>query len=226
MKTSIKQIDFTQLMKEFNKYVAKTPTRPVLQYVHYDGEYYTATNAHIMLRVNEKYVSNVPEDIVPNTLYDPKLMEVSDDKSNYPDTDRLIPNDCNLSIRINNTLNEIQSYIRAGNKQLKGKWTDKNFKFTMQDDYLEINPMQSKDGKNATSAHQYIMRHNDFLQSNHKEIIISLNSRYITNALITVKKLSRLSNENIEMNVIDTMRPIHFKQDDVFNLIVLPVRLV
>lgn len=224
MTTKTKQINFKQVMTQFKKYVADDASRPALQYVYYDGTHFVATNGHVLLKINAIHVKDIPEDVVVGTLFNPSEMSIVEDKHSYPDTNRFIPDDCNLSIRINDTLDEIRAHIKEANKTLKGGWEYRNYLFTCQDDFLKIDALQGDEYLKDKRTHEAILKHNKFLHSNGKEIIFKVRSRYITNALATVKQLSKVSDKDIQFNIISSVRPIVFKQDDVFELLVLPVR--
>lgn len=225
MTTTVKQISFKQVIAQFKNYVANTDERPALQYLHYDGENFVATNGHVLLKVNADYVSDIPEEVLAGTLFDPNNMCIPDETGGYPDIYRLIPDDCNLSIRINNTLDEIQSHVKAGNKTLKGSWESKNYLFACQDDFLKVEAVQTDEFNLNKWTYEGILKHNKVLRSNGKEIIFKVRSNYITNALATVKKLSKLSNKDIQFNIISGVRPIIFKQDNVFEILVLPLKI-
>lgn len=211
-------------MQEFKKYTTKGEERPILQYVHFDGTHFIATNSHILVKVNKDYISNIPTEIYSNCLYDPIEMEIVENTLyKYPDTSKVFPYDCGLNVKINNTLNEIQSHIKLGNTLLKGKSLEKLFQFTAQDDYLEIKAINSIKGKDKEIKNQSIMRHNEFSYSNGNEIIFSLKSEYVTNALATIKRLSKLSHEDVQFKIKSRVQPVVFEQNGVFSILILPV---
>lgn len=223
-KTITKQITFEKVMVEFKKYVAKGETREVLKKVYFDGTHFIATDSHTLLKVNRNYVSNIPSEVVEGSMYDPVKMEIyKNDLHTYPETSRLIPQQFNLRVRINNTLNEIQAHIKLGNSLMKDtKPSERLFKFYAQDDFLKIDALSGLTNHNVMN--ESIMRHNDYLESNGKEITFTLSNEFITNALIVAKKLSKLSTENVELKVISRLRPVVIAQDDVFTILIMPMR--
>jgi hypothetical protein len=214
-----KTIKFDDLMKVFKKYVAKSETRPVLQLVQYANGYFTATDSHQLLRVNADYVSDIPESMVEGSLFNPKEMTMSDNHKNYPETSRLIPQYSDSTIILNK--DNIKSFEQEL-KAIKKLSTQRNKVVKMEFGQLEsiISGKElTKEGLEIT--HEGIMK-NVTIEGN--ELTISASNKYLLAALDSVKKLSKLSNNHIEMGMNGRVRPIVIKQDGVFDVIVLPVR--
>lgn len=226
--TSIKQITFANLMKDFKKYVAvkEEGKRVVLNYVYFDGETFTATNSHILLKVNKNVVSNIPIEIVTGSLINPSTLEIAMNTNyNYPNTDRLFPSNCKLNIRLNGSLDELYTFVKYTNALLKGKAYSKLYTFYTHGDYIESRAMQFENGKKEMK-NQLILKHRHVLENvDDKQIIFNLRSEYITKSLMTIRKLSKLSKDDIQLKVLESMRPIVFEQADVFKILVMPVRL-
>jgi DNA polymerase III sliding clamp (beta) subunit (PCNA family) len=213
--TAIKTIKFEEVMKLFTKYNRKSP-RPVLNYVQYSNGYFTATNSHVLLRVNAKYVSDIPANMEEGRLFDPKEMLFANVQMNYPETSRLIPNHFNSTVLLNGHIKEIQQHIKEIKKVVK-----KNKNKVMK---LEF----TSKGTGLHSHNSDNEGYSTFMESMYiegEEVTLHVNADYINDALGVIKKLSKLSYNDIELGIVSPMRPITFKQDGVFDIIILPVRI-
>jgi hypothetical protein len=220
--TAPKTIKFDDLMKVMKKYVATSQTRPILTFVKYDGEYFTATNSHILLRVKAQHVSDIPVD--GQFLYDPKNMEIPTDYnvSSYPETARLIPQYNNSTVLIDKNIKEFSEQVKAAKKLLKSKDGHISLDFTQKD--LTLRTVESITDKKYTK-HNYINEvklNNVHIEG--EELVIKTSHKYMTDALETAKKLSKLSTDHVEMKMNGHLRPMHITQYNVFDLMVLPIR--
>lgn len=217
--TATKTIHFDQLMKIFKKFVSKSEVRPVLKLVNFDGEYFTATDSHVLLRVNAKYVSEIPANLNDTFLYDPKEETAKVISQSFPDTSRLIPTYTETNALINSNIKEFHNHIKAIKKiKVKGQ---KVVKLKMNKSYTEVS---SKFNINGNEESYEAEINSLFVEG--EEIIINTSSKYLNDALDTIKKLSKLDSNKVEMNMTSNMRPIHFKQEGVFDLLVTPIRVI
>jgi hypothetical protein len=217
--TAAKTITFDDLMKLFKKYVSKSETRPVLNYVYYANGYFTATNSHILLRVNADHVSDIPESMVDGKLFDPKQMVYNTEQMKYPDVSRLIPTSTysDSMVIIDGNIKEFHQYIKEIKKVVK-KNDNKVMKLDFKQNGLTLSGISKETGETYSAA----------MKSMHvegKEITLHINANYMDVALDTIKKLSKLSRDYVTLNMVSNMRPIHFNQDGVFDIIILPVRI-
>jgi DNA polymerase III sliding clamp (beta) subunit (PCNA family) len=226
MTTAIKtkQIEFIELMKTFNNFVSKKGLRPVLKNVYYDGKNFIATNTHIALFVNSENVKNIPDYIVNGSLIDPRKMKLSDEKLNYPDVSRLIPKeyDSNTTISLDGYLNDLIKDMKELCK------TDRIISKLTPSSQIAIMDTGNKfDNKFSLSIKGD--NQNDKISINNivqgESIKLHVNVKYLIGALTTCKKLSKLNDNKCTLEIIGAMRPMNFRQENVFDLIVSPVRV-
>lgn len=224
MTVKTKQITFVQLMKEFTKYVATSKTRPVLQCVSFDGETFTATNSHVMLKVNKEAVSDIPKEVFAGCLYNPKIMQFVTLESKYPETKRLLPNinniqtEINLDGHLNNLIKEMKELCK----------TDRIISAMTPSNQITILDTGNKyDSKLSLSIKGEIDNNKINIEKivSGKPVLLHLNAKYLINALGTCKKLSKLNDNKCTLNIIGRFTPMNFRQENVFDLIVLPVRV-
>lgn len=214
--TKTKEITFAQVMKMFKKFVAKSSSRPVLQYVYFDGSHFVATNSHVLLRVNKDYITDIPEDLPKTFLYDPKEMISRDIDMKYPDVSKLIMNYSDSMVTMNDGvikefINQIKEAKKVVNKK-KNKPIGLSFckpHTIIESEYEEIN--------------YKIKNKNIGVDGN--EITLHLNAQYLVNALEVVKKFNKVSNDNTEIRMYSPLRPIQITKRDVFDIVLMPVRL-
>jgi DNA polymerase III sliding clamp (beta) subunit (PCNA family) len=209
--TATKTITFEQAMKVFKNFVSKSESRPVLQYVYNDGTYLYATDATKLLRVNSEYISDMPE----FTLYDPKNMMVIDNKMNFPDCSRLIPIDYNSTVTIDNNIKDLHKHVKEVKKIVK---KDRNHVMKM-----EFSNNETKvSAKNETDTYSETVNN---MWVDGQEVSLHLSANYLDNALDAIEKLSKVSYNSVELGIVSHLRPMNFKQEHVFDIIILPVRM-
>lgn len=225
----IKQIKFTELMKEFKKYVAKkndvryVESQEHLKYVYFDGEHFMATNALVLLRVSVEHVSEIPVELTTGGYYCPFKNEVVEMDKKYPNLDRLIPDGGEHVIRINHSAERINTVLRECVASFDKK-TEQDERFV---EILFDNPnigIMSVEGNKKVHENQINNCH--YLSpTTADKTVVRARAQFMRNALITVRKLYKLSDKNTELSVVSPMRPIYFGQEGVFDLIVMPVRV-
>jgi hypothetical protein len=220
--TATKTIKFDDLMKVMKKYVATKDTRPVLQYVSYDGKYFTGTNSHHLLRVNAECVSDIPAEYGESFIYNPKQELKLNAEYDYPDTSRLIPdiNDYNSTADINGNIKELQQHIKAAKNIVK-----KNRNKVVKLEFTNTDTWITGDNYNEEGEYIEYTKKMNSLYVNGNDITVHVNSDYINTALDVVKKLSKLSYNQVNLNMKSAMRPIHINQNGIFDIIVLPIRM-
>lgn len=223
MLTITNTISFENLMNEFKKYISDN--KEILKYVYFDGENFIATDSHILLKVNKSIANEIPSEIVTGVLYNPMTMEVIENNLHkYPNVSRVIPSYCNLNITLNGSLEEINTIIEDRNTMFTGEGVDNLYKFIAHDDYLEIRTFNNPKGKEPNMLSQYIMKHRTFTHSDGKQKIINLQAEYITNTFSTISKLAELSNKDIQFKVIGSTSPLVIEQEDIFTVLIMPVK--
>jgi hypothetical protein len=227
--TKTKTISFYKLIPDFKRFVArKGSPRQILTYMYYDKEYLTATDSHVMFRVNAEYIDDIPTD--NNFFYDPREKEIVDPSSNYPQTNRLVPSDGNTICEIDD-LKDLYNKINEANKTVKSNH-NRTIKLDITDEgtnLYEIDYKLSRDEDGAFYIKEEDKKEN-FLDNINipkegEDISIKFSALYMKKALQTAKKLDKLSDDPIQISINGSMRPIHIKKGDIFDVIVMPVRL-
>lgn len=215
--TKTNTIQFDQVIKLFKKFVARRDTRPALKLVQFDGGYFTATDSHIFIRVNAEYVSDLSEGLEAGSLIDPKINAVSPFNIKYPDTSRLIPDYHNSTIVLDkNNLKELHEQLKVSKKLL-----------TKKQGYITLD-LREKQNKLITIEKERI-RVNETELNNIRligeEIKIHVGHKYTLHGIEAAKKLTKLNSNPLTVNFISNMRPISIKQEGVFDILVLPIRV-
>lgn len=228
-KIATKTITFEKAMKLFKKYVSKSATRPVLQYVYFDPQgYLVATDSHTLLRINTDYITDIPSDYTPNSLFCPKEMKLVEESYNYPDTSRLMPIDFNSTVKLDNSsLKELTDQVKASKKLLTKKQGHVALNLTTKSTDIITNELiETKLGKKVVER-TFETINTETINSlwvDGEEMKVSLNTNYLLNALDVTKKLSSLSNDPTSIKLVSSMRPFVFTQSDIFDVLVLPIR--
>jgi len=220
MKTATKNvIKFDQAMKLFKKFVATEDYRPILKLVHFDGKYLVSTNSHVLLRVNAEHITDLPE-LELGSLIDPKTNTVIADKMNYPQTERLIPSHYNTKATIDGNIKEFQTHVKAAKSLVKNKHNKViKLELTRQETTLTAKYLQDDDTLNE---YKETMKN---LYVSDEELTLHVSAKYLDDTLTTIKKLSKLSSNPVELQIISSVRPILFTQENVFDIIVLPLKV-
>lgn len=208
MSTKTKTIKFDEVMKNFKKFVSSSVTRPVLQYVRYDGTNLTATNSHILLQVNAEYVEDMPSE--QPFLYNPETNEFDDSGMNFPQVDRLFPN----MFKAEGTFGNLKNLKDANHeaKKMHKSARHKVVKLKCENDKLVIG---SRDNTVKSEV--------DIESSDNWEM--ALNGMYFQHTIEVAKKLKKLSKGKTKFGFTSHMRPFTVEQDDVFKALILPIRL-
>lgn len=216
--TKTKTIEFERVMKDFKKFVSRSEAQPVLQNVDYDGKYLTATDGHVMIRLNAECVENIPSN--EPFQYDPRNMEIVPNPDNFPQVDRLISREGEWKsiVTLNNSnLKDFQDHIKEAKKVVKGVRNKVvKLNFTQSDTTITGKP-------NSDDEKEY----NETINSTYVEgedIIIKANAKLLNDTLTTIKKLNKLTNTDITLSMNGHLRPIHFHKEDVFDILVCPIR--
>jgi DNA polymerase III sliding clamp (beta) subunit (PCNA family) len=212
MKTAIKTIEFNKIIKDVKKFVSKTDVRPVLQHVYYDGKYIIATDAYRLIRINSDYISELPTN--HPFLYDVKKNCIADKEMTYPEVHRLIAiGDIETETDITNGLNDFLQAAKEATKAVK-KQQNNMINITANYDQITIT------GKYMESSYT-----KDLSIPSNGKYQLYLNGKYLIDALQTFKKLNKLTNDSVIMGYKGHMKPLHFKKGDVFDALILPIRV-
>jgi hypothetical protein len=221
IKTNTKQIEYVELMKTFKTFVSKKAERPVLKLVHFDGKNFVATNSHILLVVKSEYVKNIPANIIEGSLINPLTVELhqSNEALKYPNVSRLIPSeyDTNTTIGLDGQINDLIKGLKVltkSNRAMNGLTPSSQIAIldVKQDLSISIKDDETKEKLNIENVQG-------------EKVLLHLNAKYLIDALTTCKKLSKLNDNKCTLNITGRLRPMNFKQENVFDLIVLPVRI-
>lgn len=228
-----KQIEFTEVMKQFKKYVSKSDTRPVLKYVYFDSsDYLVATDSHKLLRVHSDYISNIPEGVEIGSLINPKTLEVKSEEFEfkYPATNRLIPDYTNIDIELNrDNIKELQGglkQLRPIYKEIKNKVVKMEIgsdKTILSSEYKKMIIFSDKTKNKVETIREQVTINNFYSDS--EDFTIYFNGDYLNNALITVKKLDKLTVDKTIIGFIGGLRPFVIRQKGVFDILLMPVRV-
>lgn len=226
-----KQIEFTEVMKQFKKYVSKKDTR--LKYVYFDHSgYFVGTDSHKLLRVHSDYISNIPEGVEIGSLINPETLEVKSEEVEfkYPATNKLIPDYTNIDIELNrNNIKELQNSLKKL-KPIYKKFKNKLVKMEIGSDKTILSSEYERmivfaDHTNKVETIREQVTINNFY-SGSEDFTIYFNGDYLNKALITVKKLDKLTDDQTIIGFIGELRPITIRKKGVFDILILPVRVL
>lgn len=221
--TKNKTITFEATVKMLSKFTAKKPTRPELELIYYDGigNLY-ATDSHRLIRLSITYISDFPDTTEP-FLYNPKTNEFVEGLNYTTTVSRLIPNNYNTLININNNIKDIESVAKEIKKAVsKEKNSPITFNFT--DIETGVNGVVKTEQKYNEKVCSSIL--NSVRVNSGENVRVTVNVKYLLDGITTMKKLTKLSNDNIELKIISNMRPVVFSQLDIFDILLMPIRLV
>jgi DNA polymerase III sliding clamp (beta) subunit (PCNA family) len=212
MKTAVKTIEFNKIVKDVKKFTSKSDVRPVLQHVYYDGKYIIATDAHRLIRINSDYISELPTN--NPFLYNVKNNCIANKEMTYPEVHRLIAiGDIETETDITNGLNDFLQVAKEATKAVK-KQQNNMIKITANYDQITIT------GEYMESSYT-----KDLSIPSNGEYKIYLNGKYLIDALQTFKKLNKLTNDSLIMGYKGQMKPLHFKKGEIFDALILPIRV-
>jgi hypothetical protein len=215
--TVTKTIKFEDLMKVFTKFVGKSETRPILKTVYFDGQYFYGTDATKLLRVNREYVTDIPQYVEEKFLFDPVKMEKVFDYNvkSFPDCSRLIPYDYNSKVVIDGNIKDLHNHVKEIKKIVK---KDKNhvMKIEFSNNETKVSAKNETDTYSATVNNMWADR---------QEITLHLSANYLNDAIETIKKLRKVSYNTVQLGLISHLRPMNFHQENVFDIIIMPVRM-
>lgn len=214
-----KTIEFEKLIPDFKRFVASKKiaesykNRKVLKYLYFDGQYLKATDSHKAIRVNTEYITDLPSN--NPFLYDLKNMQIVEEDLNFPEIKRFIPDLYSTSVELHDkTLKEFKNTVDKLLKLDSVKETQNkviNFQ-------IDNKNMTVKDNE-ETNTHKLECF------TTGKDIKFSINCKYMKDALMTINKLNKLSYDDPSMNIVSNMRPINICKENVFDIVVLPVRI-
>lgn len=209
MTTKTKPIPFTQLTKLLKPFTSKTDTRPALKHIYHDGEHLIATNSHILARIHAKNITEFPSNC--QFYFDPKQNEIVQCSQQYPEISRLFPTDFETKIKILD-INEFLTIAKEARKFVNRKWT---VKLIISENYITIR--LEKDGEIFERQTKII------LDGDETELYV--NSSYLVYCLELLKKMDKLSDDSITMNIAGRSRPIYFNKGGIVDILLLPIRV-
>lgn len=211
----MKTIEFDKIIKNVKKFTSKSDVRPVLQHVYFDGKYIIATDTYRLIRINCDYISDLPAN--HPFLYDVRKNCIAEKEMTYPEVHRLIDmGDIETETNITSGLNDFLQIAKEAKKTVN-KRLNNMIRLTADYDQMTITSITGEDTKNSYTK--------DLSISSNGEYKIYLNGKYLIDALQTFKKLNKLTNDPVIMGYKGNLRPLHFKKGDVFDALILPIRV-
>lgn len=215
-KTNVKTISFDEVLVDLKRFAAKKGSvRPTLMYTQYDGQYLHATDSHKAIKINSKYVDNLPES--GNFLYNVRDNSINNEIS-YPNLGRLYPDHFNAEIRLTSIeLKEIKKemkriYNNAKNQRLN------NMTFKIADGILTISSRDPEtENIEGFTLHNIVQSGEDFE--------ITFNAAYFKSILLSCIKLGKLSDDDCTyIKYVSRLRPFVISNGDVYEMLLLPIR--
>ena len=209
MTTKTKSIPFTQLTKLLKPFTSKNEVRPALKHIYHDGNHLIATNSHILARIPTEHITELPAN--HQFYFEPRENEIVQCSQQYPETSRLFPTQFESEIKILD-INDFLSIAKEARKFVGNKWA---VKLIISENYITVR--LEKDGEIFEKQTKII------LDGNETELYV--NSSYLVYCLELLKKMDKLSDDSITMNIAGRLRPIYFNKDGIIELLLLPVRV-
>lgn len=183
--------------KHITRVAFKQDTRLALTGINIKDGYITATDSHRLLKLK----TNIPEDI--NLLLDPKRLEMIE--VNYPDTDRLIPEEFNTVFSLAYYQFEIL------NKMLKSVLAKDRttFKITVNEKRVRF------DISNGISCEV------DVFKFEGEEMEVSCNPYYMKELVEFILDQKSMATE---VKLVNNLRPFVFSQEGNFEYLITPIR--
>ena len=209
MTTKTKSIPFTQLTKLLKPFTSKNEVRPALKHIYHDGNHLIATNSHILARIPTEHITELPAN--HQLYFDPRENEIVQCSQQYPETSRLFPTQFESEIKILD-INDFLSIAKEARKFVGNKWA---VKLIISENYITVR--LEKDGEIFEKQTKII------LDGNETELYV--NSSYLVYCLELLKKMDKLSDDSITMNIAGRLRPIYFNKDGIVDILLLPIRV-
>jgi hypothetical protein len=209
MTTKTKSIPFSQLTKLLKPFTSKNEVRPALKHIYHDGNHLIATNSHILARIPTKHITELPTN--HEFYFDPRKNEIAQCSQQYPETSRLFSTQFESEIKIMD-INEFLTIAKEVRKFVGNKWA---VKLIISENH--ITTRLEKDGEVFERQTKII------LDGNETELYV--NSSYLVHCLELLKKMDKLSDDSITMNIAGRLRPIYFNKDGIVDILLLPIRV-
>lgn len=232
MTTATKTITFENVMKTFKNFVAsKDHHKEVIRLVYFDGSHFYATDSHRLIKLNSTYVTDIPR--TEPFFYNPKTNEMIDVSNyNYPDINRLFPKHHNTLVKLNkNDLKEIEESIKEVKKLIltNSKKLILTLNFTSNHTDLKVDDygydvLNEEDKKLYDECKPNEITLDNIYVHEGENSKVLLNNQFLTQSITAMKKLGKLSSEDIELKMIGGLRPVVFSQSDIFDIMIMPMR--
>lgn len=224
---NIKQVTFDKALVDFRRFAPTAATvrkydrqgltsRVRLGDVHSDGDYLYSTDGHRALRVDARYISEIPEDGPFNYgLHDGKQRE-----SNYPEMGRLFPRECNLNATIRcDKLKELREAVKQVAQDVRARNVTNNEVYIE----FEAGNITIKAGGEGLDDFGHAVT---VVEATRDQTSFSfrVNYRYLADALLTASKLRRLRGYDLYVRFTSDLRPIILTDGGVYEIILMPIR--
>ena len=209
MTTKTKSIPFSQLTKLLKPFTSKTDTRPALKHIYHDGKHLIATNSHILARIPTEHITELPAN--HQFYFDPRKNEIVQCSQQYPETSRLFPTQFESVIKIID-INEFLTIAKEARKFVGNKWA---VKLIISENYITVR--LEKDGEIFEKQTKIVL--------NGIENELYVNSSYLVHCLELLKKMDKLSDDSITMNIARRLSRIYFNKDGIVDILLMPIRM-
>lgn len=224
-----KQAKFNDLMPDFKRFTpgkrfaAKLSERgnmyDNLTCVQYDGGYLNATDTHRAIRIKSEYVAELPKDVP--FLYDVREGEFKEGK--FPNASRLFTDSHNEEYYTTyDKLKEARDALKAVNDDLKAR------KVVNLVTHVEIEggDITFKAWGNGANDYGEVRTVKNAVDIRCESASFRINAKYLADALLTVNKLRGYSEMNgFYIRYNSHMRPITITDEEMYEILVLPVRV-
>ena len=221
----MKKIKFEELVKVFKKYVDKDNNitqKSDVRFIYNDGKYLLGTNSHVALRVKLERVEGIPSDFTEGLQYCPFDKKVKN-SGKYPNLNRLfdsaLMNAEHVSFWKKRVLNELYECVKEDFRLIdkNSKLDERLIKLYIQEDYYEHRVIVKEKTINQT-----ILKHRRASFDSDKQYTLHVKFNYYKDAIMNCKKLQIEKDYDVEMHITGHNRPILFKCDNIFDIMVLP----
>lgn len=209
MTTKTKSIPFSQLTKLLKPFTLKTDARPALKHIYHDGEHLIATNSYILARIPTEHITELPSNC--QFYFDPRKNEIAQCSQQYPEISRLFPTQFESEIKILD-INEFLTIAKEARKFVNRKWA---VKLIISENYITVR--LEKDGEIFEKQTKIVL--------NGIENELYVDSSHLVHCVELLKKMDKLSDDSITMNIAGRLRPIYFNKDEIVDILLLPIRV-
>lgn len=225
-----KTMSFGKVVTDLKRFIPRKNSpqlerHAVLKCIYFDGQYLYATDSFKAIRVNAKYIELPMDDPFLYDVYEKKFYRTIEGKSTsndykYLNMNRLFPDTFNTEFRLTNR--QVTEYKKA--IELMHTVAKHNRNNVMQLDVKQYELTFSVENEDDEITGKQIM---DNITIVGDELTVHFNSEFMNKAFMSVKKLIKLNDkkDQVEVKFTGKLRPITITDNEVFETIILPVRV-